>query len=138
MSGQMLVARQPKREAAAVIAPTIGLAVVAAGLVAARLVGLDLPLVSSDRAAVVALLVVGLALCGTGPLGRLIEAKAWLSPFFLVGIAVGSLALVAAAVYLLGGAPLGIADDRAALVALAAVVATKLAVGMMARLTRAA
>ncbi len=137
MSGQVLAARQPRPRAASVGAPTIGLAVIAAGLVAARLAGVDLPFVSSDRAAFVALFVVGFALCASGPLKSLIDAKLWLSPFFLFGVAVGSIALVAAALFLFGGAPLGIADDRAALVALAAVVALKLIVGMVVRLARA-
>lgn len=108
---------------------TIGLGVVAAGLVVGTLADLPLPLVSGDRAALIALAVVGLTMCAVGPLGELTSTGAWTKPSSVAGILLGGLALAVVAAGLgLVALPL-LSGPRSALVALAAVMAAKLIVG---------
>ena len=68
----------------------IALGILAALLVAAVYTERKIPLLSSDRAAVVALVAIGMAICAQG-IGRVAAAGAWTHPFSILA-------------YLLGGA----------------------------------
>ncbi len=113
---------------------TIALAVVSLGLVGAVLTDTSLPLISGDRAALVALALIGLALCTRGPLDEVASTGAWTSPMSIVGTVLGLLALAVVAAGLGVVTLPAISDDRSAFVALGAVMLVKLGVGALHRL----
>lgn len=100
------------------------LGIVAVLLVLAVLTGRRIPLLSSDRAVFIALLVVGMAMCALGPL-RNIQPDAWLRPMNVVAMVLGGLALLLGLVVLTGIRVPWIASDRSALVLLAIVILSK-------------
>ncbi len=61
------------------------LGIVAALLVFAVLTGRKVPLLSSDRAVLLALVVIGMAICSQGGIGRVAASRAWLHPLPLGG-----------------------------------------------------
>lgn len=135
MTAQAAARPNPRR-----VAPdTILLGALALALVGAAVTGASLPLISSDRAALIALTVVAVAMCARGPLGILAARGAWLSWAFVLGVVLGVLGLaVVASVFL--GTPIPVLDtvvatDRAAFLALAGVVLAKVTVGVLYRLT---
>lgn len=96
----------------------IGQAVVglSAGLFAlAVLTGVKLPFVTSDRAALAGLLVIGFAFCG---LGMEIDKYGWLNPLTLAGCVVGALMLGVFIAAFAGFRLPFLPTDRAAFVAL--------------------
>lgn len=80
------------------------LGIVAALVVAALLANVRLPLLESDRATFIALVVVGMAMCALGGIGRAQSTLGWTKPVTLAGIIIGSLALVLVAAVLSGRA----------------------------------
>ena len=94
-------------------------------LVAAVLAGLKLPLISSYRTALVALLVIGMATCMAGGIGRVAAVNAWAHPLSILGYIVGGLILVIAAAALMGKPLPLISGDRAAFIAIAVLIASK-------------
>ena len=100
------------------------LGVLAAGLVVATLLGVPLPLLGSDRAVLIVLAVLGMAMCG---LGMQLGVYGWTHPANLVGIVLGVLALVLIVLTLFGVRLPSIATDRAAIFALAGIMIAKLA-----------
>ena len=117
-------------------ASSLILGTLAAGLVAAKLAGAALPLVEGEREALIALAVLGLAMCGSGPLGQIAARGAWLSWGGLAGSILGLLVLAVV------GAGLGlvqlplVASAPAAFNALAGLMVLKLGAGVIWRLTR--
>lgn len=105
----------------------ISLQLLAALLVAAVLTGFALRLGISDRAAFFALVVIGMALCGMGKLGKG-DLYGWWNVRHLLGYALGGPALFLAAAVLFGWQVPGIASERAALVALAVLMLVKTAI----------
>jgi hypothetical protein len=103
------------------------LGVVAAGLVSAALLGVPLPLLGSDRAVLIVLALVGMAMCG---LGMQIGTYGWTHPANLAGIVLGVLALLLIVLTLAGVRLPYIATDRAAITALAGIMVTKMAVAL--------
>ena len=67
----------------------IALGIFAALLVFAVLTGRKVPLLSSDRSALLALVVIGLLICSQGGIGRVSAYGAWLHPFSIVGYVLG-------------------------------------------------
>jgi hypothetical protein len=80
--------------------PLILLSILAVGLVAVVLSGRKLPLIGSDRAALLVLIVIGMAMCAQGGLGRVAATGAWTHPLAILGYLLG------AAILLIGGATL--------------------------------
>jgi hypothetical protein len=104
----------------------IGLGVLAAIVLAGSLGRFKLPLISSERGAFFALVVIGFAMC---TLGMQFERYGWAHPASIAGIILGSLALiVVAAVLFRLRLPL-LTDERAATIALTAIMAAKVVVG---------
>ena len=104
------------------------LGLLAAVVVAGTLTRIRLPLIGSDRTAFYALAVIGLIMC---PLGMQFQRYGWLHPASIAGIVLGSLGLlVLAAVIFRLRLPL-LADDRAATLALAGIMAAKIAVAAL-------
>jgi hypothetical protein len=121
------------------------LGVLAALIVLALLVNIRLPLLGTDRAVFIALVVVGVNMCAFGGIGRAQSTIGWTNPITVVGIVIGSLALVLAAAVLTGKAgflapvsalvggtsSLESATDRAATLVLAGLIAMKWAIGLL-------
>jgi hypothetical protein len=121
------------------------LGIIAAFIVVALLANIRVPLLGSDRATFIALVIVGMSMCALGGIGRAQSTLGWTDPVTLVGIVVGSLALVLIAAVLTGRAGFlepvaavvggtGTAEsaiDRAASVVLAGLIALKWAVGLL-------
>lgn len=121
------------------------LGILAALIVAAMVANIRLPLIGSDRAAFLSLVVVGMTMCALGGIGRAQSTLGWTDPVTLVGIVIGSLALVLVAAVLTGRADVlapvaaligGTSTSesstyRAATVVLAGLMAVKWAIGLL-------
>ena len=66
---------------------------ISAGIIYATLMGKSLPLVSSPRGALIALLIVGMATC-MGGIGQVAASGRWASPLAIVGYLLGAAILV--------------------------------------------
>lgn len=109
------------------------LGVLAALLVLATLAGKKIPFISSDKAALIVLVVVGMAMCSRG-IGRVAAQGEWGHPLTILGYLVGVLILVIA-VALLAGIPLPlISTMRQAVLAVALLSAVKLVFSTLHRL----
>ncbi len=93
------------------MAHALGLLVVGAAVAVA--LGIKLPLITSQRAAIIALLVVGLVICPIGGIGRVATANAWAHPISILGYLLAALILVVGGAYLLGKPLPLISGDRA-------------------------
>jgi hypothetical protein len=80
----------------------IALGIFAALLVFAVLTGRKLPLLSSDRSALLALVLIGLLMCSQGGIGRVSANHAWLHPFSIIGYVLGVAIIVIGMAALLG------------------------------------
>jgi hypothetical protein len=103
-------------------------------LVVAVLTGLKLPLISSYRAGLVALIVIGMAACTMGGLGRVAAAGAWAHPLSILGYLIGALILVIAGAALFGKQLPLISGDRAVFIAVAVLIGSKWALSLVHRL----
>ncbi|HLO27799.1 MAG TPA: hypothetical protein VK249_01610 [Anaerolineales bacterium] len=72
----------------------IALGILAALLVLAVLTGRKVPLLSTDRSALLALVVIGMFMCAQGGIGRLSASGAWLHPFSIIGYLLGAAIIV--------------------------------------------
>jgi hypothetical protein len=108
------------------------LGVLAALLVLATLTGRRIPFVSSDRAALIVLVVLGMAMCARG-IGRVAAVGEWAHPLSILGYLVGALILVIA-VASLAGKPLPlISSIQQAILAVALLSAAKLVLSALHR-----
>ncbi|HEX6306434.1 MAG TPA: hypothetical protein VFZ76_19700 [Anaerolineales bacterium] len=80
---------------------TILLGILAAALVFAVLSGRKVPLISGERAALIVLVVIGMAMCTNG-IGRVAASGAWTHPLSILGYLLGALILVVAGAAILG------------------------------------
>jgi energy-converting hydrogenase Eha subunit A len=114
MDAKMNVTKRSIGTTARAPAGTAALGVVAALLILAVLTNAttQLPVISSDRGALVALVVVGLAMCATGGIGKAISRHGWKHVVTLLGGVLGAL-ILAIFVAALFGVPV-VANDRAA------------------------
>jgi hypothetical protein len=119
--------------AAPAIAKGALIAIAVLALLGAVASGVRLPLVSSDRDALLAMLVVGWLGCAVSA-GSTILALGWRHPACLFGIGTGLLALAVIALTLLGALPAvaGMSPDRVGFVALGLIFLAKAVVGMTA------
>jgi hypothetical protein len=95
------------------------LGILAVVLVFFFLTGRPIPLISGERAAFIALAVLGLAMCATGGIGTAIGQYGWAHPITIIGSILGVLALVLVGATLLNIRLPLVPDDRAAFIALA-------------------
>ena len=121
------------------------LGILAALIVAAVLFDIRLPLLATDRATFIGLVVVGMTMCALGGIGRAQSTLGWTDPVTLAGIVIGSLALTLVAAVLTGNtgflAPISAivgrttslesATERAATVVLAGLIGVKWAIGLV-------
>ena len=121
------------------------LGILAAFIVLALLANIRLPLLGSDRAAFIALVIVGMTMCAMGGISRAQSTLGWTDPITLIGIVIGSLALVLVAAVVTGRAeflaPVAAlvggtstvesSTDRAATLVLGGLIAVKWAIGLV-------
>lgn len=77
----------------------VNLSVIALGILAALLIfavftGRKVPLLSSDRAALLVLVVIGMAICGQAGIGRVAARGEWAHPLSIIGYVLGAAILV--------------------------------------------
>lgn len=84
-------------------------------LVAAVISGLKIPFISNEKVAMIALLVIGMAVCSTG-IGRVASVNGWAHPVSIAGYVNGALILMIGAAALLGKSLPFIPDGRVALI----------------------
>ena len=72
----------------------IALGIVAALLIFAVLTERKVPLLSSDRAAVLVLVVIGMAICSRIGIGRVAAVKEWLHPLSILGYLLGAIIIL--------------------------------------------
>jgi hypothetical protein len=116
--------RSPAHTGSPLIANLLGVGI--AALVLAALSNTSIPLLGSDRAVFIALLILGMVMCTLGGVGRAPAMYGWASPVTLCGIAVGTLILVLTAAALTGQVA-----DRLAIEVLAGLMAIKWTVGLV-------
>jgi hypothetical protein len=111
--------------AVSIIGSTI-LGLTAAYLVYAVLTDRPFPMVASHRSGFIALAAIGFVMCCiTFPIKSNLPNWNWLSPFTLVAMVLGGLAMLLMAAVLLGWRPAFMADDRTAVLILGLIVAAK-------------
>jgi len=93
-------------------------------LVSAVLTGKPIPLIARDRGAFFVLLAIGVVMCALGPL-RSIRPGQWARPMNVVAAVLGGLALLLGLAVLTGRRIPLIPGDRAAVIALAVLVLSK-------------
>ncbi len=96
--------------------------------VAAALFGIRLPFLPSDRATLIALLVLGMAMCA---LGMQTTQYGWLNSFTIGGIVLGTITLAVAGAALTGIRLPYITGDRAAIIAIALIMGLKVLVAVV-------
>lgn len=111
------------------------LGIVAVLIVSAILTGKQIPVISNERSALIALVVIGIVMCTLGGIGPTQNTYGWTHPVMLIGIVLGVLALLVTGLTLIGAnisVPL-IATDRSAFIALAVIMALKVAMVFLQR-----
>jgi|AutmiccommuBRH23_1029490.scaffolds.fasta_scaffold00039_72 hypothetical protein len=101
---------------------------VVAVIVFAGLSGKSLPLINSPKASLIALLVVGMAMC-TGGIGQVGASGKWASPLAIIGILLGVLILVIIIAALAGFKLPVITGDIQAITAVGILIAIKFVIG---------
>ena len=108
---------------------TLVLGLLAAGLVFMVLTGRDVPIVGNGAGALLALGIIGIAMCTLGGIGSVQSTLGWTHPLTIAGSILGVLALLVVALPLFGVRLPLIADTRSAVLALAVIMLVK--VGLM-------
>jgi len=104
------------------------LGIVVAGIVFASQAGRALPLISTPRASLIALLVVGMAMCAGG-IGQVGASGRWTSPLAILGYLLGAVILIIIIAALAGWKLPLIADQRQAAAAVGILIAVKFVIG---------
>jgi hypothetical protein len=108
---------------------TLTLGVLAAGLVFMVLTGRDVPIVGNGAGALLALGIIGIAMCTLSGIGTVQGKLGWTHPLTIIGSILGVAALLVVALPLFGVHLPLIADTRSAVLALAVIMLVK--VGLM-------
>lgn len=111
-----------------VTAAQVALGALAAGVVISVLTRVRFPVIGTDRAALIALVVLGLTMCALGGTRAAVYPPP--NPFTLVGIVLGIVALLVAAAGLFRFQLPLMAGERDAIIALAAIMAVKVLVAL--------
>src|ERR1041385_5465382 len=99
--------------------------IVIAALVVAALTNTPVPLLGSERAIFMAVVLLGISMCSLGCVGRAPMKYGWMHPVTLFGIAIGTIMLLLAA-----GVVLGQVAEHIGLIVFTALFAMKWVVGM--------
>ena len=108
---------------------TLVLGLLAAGLVFMVLTGRDVPIVGNEAGALLALGLIGIAMCTLGGIGSVQGTLGWTHPLTIIGSILGVAALLVVALPLFGVRLPLVADIRSAVLALAVIMLVK--VGLM-------
>jgi hypothetical protein len=108
---------------------TLVLGLLAAGLVFMLLAGRDVPIVGNGAGALLALGLIGIALCSLGGIGTVQGTLGWTHPLTILGSILGVAALLVVVLPLLGVHLPMMPDTRSAVLALAVIMLIK--VGLM-------
>lgn len=110
------------------------LGVVAAIVIFFVLTNRPLPLITTDRAALIVLVIIGFMMCTIGGSGKAFSTYGWASPVTIIGSVLGLLVLLLVGARLVNiNLPL-IVDDRAAFVAIAVIGVAKVIINAAAAL----
>jgi hypothetical protein len=112
----------------------IALGILAALLVFAVLTGRKVPLVTSDRAALLALVIIGMLMCAPGGIGRVSASGAWWHPFSILGYVLGAAIIVIGIAALFGKNIPPLTSYYQSFTAVAAIAAIKLVLTTIHRL----
>jgi hypothetical protein len=104
----------------------IVIGILAALLVFAVLYGKRVPLLSTDRAALLALVAIGMILCTQGGIGRVAASGDWLHPFSIIGYLLGAAILVIGFAAMFGKNVPPLTDFHQSFTAVAVIAAVKL------------
>ena len=108
---------------------TLALGLLAAGLVFMVLTGRDVPIVGNGAGALLALGIIGMAMCTLSGIGSVQSTLGWTHPLTIAGSILGVLALLIVVLPLLGVQLPLVADTRSAVLALTIIMLVK--VGLM-------
>ncbi len=108
---------------------TLVLGLLAVGLVFMILTGRDVPIVGNGSGALLALGIIGMAMCTLSGIGTVQSTLGWTHPLTIAGSILGVAALLVVALPLLGVRLPLVADTRSAVLALAVIMLIK--VGLM-------
>lgn len=104
----------------AVITPAIaGLVLVAVAITFIGVTGKKVPLFSNIRVDIILLVLIGMAICAQGGIGRVAATGEWSHPLSIVGYLLGGVILLIALVVFVGWKFPFIANDQQALLAIA-------------------
>ena len=110
----------------AVITPTIvGLGLLAAVVVYIGVTGRKVPLLSNIRLDIILLVIIGMAICTQGGIGRVAATGEWLHPLSIVGYILGGLILLITVAVFTGWKLPYIQTDQQALLAIAILATVK-------------
>lgn len=117
----------------------INLAIIVLGILAVALIGFvmtgrKIPWLSSDRAALIALVVIGMAICSMGGIGRVAASGEWLHPFSIVGYILGAAIIVIGIAALFGKQIPPLTSYYQSFIAVAVIAAVKLVLTAIHRL----
>jgi len=103
-----------------VITPTIiGLALLFAAITFIGVTGKKVPLLSNVRVDIVLLVIIGMAICQQGGIGRVAATGQWTHPLSIIGYLLGGLILLIALAVFVGWKLPFITNDQQALLAIA-------------------
>ena len=110
-----------------VISPSIVVLALLAGLVVfVGVTGKKIPLLSNIRLDIILLVVLGIAICSQGGIGRIAAAGNWSHPLAIVGYILGGLILFIALAVFVGWKLPYIQNDQQALIAIAILASIKI------------
>lgn len=110
----------------AVITPAIiGLAVLFAAVTFIGVTGKRMPLLSNVRADIILLVIIGMAICQQGGIGRVAATGQWTHPLSILGYLLGGLILIITLAVFVGWKLPFIANDQQALLAIAILASLK-------------
>ncbi|MFT3891057.1 MAG: hypothetical protein QM730_05435 [Anaerolineales bacterium] len=104
----------------------IGLAVLATIVVFIGVTGKKIPLLSNIRVDIILLVILGMAMCTAGGIGRVAATGEWTHPQAIIGYILGGLILFITLAVLVGWKLPYIANDQQALLAMAILVGLKI------------
>ncbi|NJC95228.1 MAG: hypothetical protein C3F07_07370 [Anaerolineales bacterium] len=111
----------------AVITPTIiGLAILFAAITFIGATGKRVPLLSNIRVDIILLVIIGMAICSQGGIGRVAATGQWTHPLSILGYLLGGLILLIALAVFVGWKLPFIANDGQALLAIAILASLKI------------
>lgn len=102
-----------------VVTPSIVvLALLFAGIVFIGVTGKKVPLLSNIRVDIILLVIIGMAICSQGGIGRVAASGAWSHPLSIIGYVLGGLILLITLAVFVGWKLLFIQNDQQALLAI--------------------